>query len=264
MKVISLIITSIFLALIPEVLVAQQLVDESIQIGNATTIELSHEYASVNIKTWDKNTVQVIAHLDISDDRTDIFNLNLEKQGKTIILNTSIDADIIRELCKENKYPAQTKDDKGENTKISCNVICGFQVNIKIDVYIPKTLDIDLKSVYGTTKLFDISQKVNVFNEYAEIDVIFDKVVAGSSVHSTYANVDVFIPTTESVRIDASTDFGKIFSDIDDYTVNTSSEFDFGQNGSLKIGTATKNLQIESNYQNIYIRSKKKLKRLTN
>lgn len=243
---------------------AQKEISKTLEIGNAKRIELSHKYAQVKIKTWDKNYVEVKAHLDIYDDQYDIFNLSLTKQGNIINLKSDLDIENLKTPSKSvNIGKSGSNEDCDEDMHVN-GVRNGYQVMVDIEVFIPKSLEINVESTYGSVKAFDISEKINIQNTYADIDIIFEGLVTGSSLKSTYSNIDVYLPKAESARIHADTGYGKIYSDLDNYKITNTSQYNFGQEAFITLGSGQKSLNLESGYQNIYIRTKAKLPRITN
>lgn len=245
---------------------AQKKINKTIDVGNASKIELSHEYAKVKIKTWDKNYVDVAVHLDIHNDQYDIFHMSLDKKGNSIVLDTHLD---IEDLQKDdqsiNLYNRGTSIiTNGCSNKNDTDEHTAYQIIVDLEVYVPKNLEISVKSTYGAVDAYDISQKITVDNIYSNVDIVFETLVSGSSLESTYSNVDVYLPSTESARIHADTGFGKIYSDLDDYELTNPNDYHMGQEAHITLGSGQKTLNIDAGYQNIYVRTKEKLPRISN
>ncbi len=246
----------------------QKVSTETLEIGNASKIKLSHEYAQVKIKTWDKSYVEVNTTLDIPKDQYDVFKFDLDKRAQTIHLTTSLDiekVDCNKEKINIKKTNTTTTDD-GQCTNVTYvnGIKVGCTVEVSIEIYVPKGLAIEAESTFGSIKAYDIQQKINIQNTYADVQVIFDKLIDGSSLESTYASVDIHIPKKESAQIYADTGFGKIYSDLEDYEISNEEGFHFGQEATLKLGGGAKSLRLDSGYQNIYIRTEDKLPRISN
>lgn len=114
----------------------------------------------------------------------------------------------------------------------------GHDVDIVLDIKVPKGMATDIVSVYGIVELKDLQQSMEL------------------TATSTYGGVDAAINTTQVGELYATTDYGQIYSNLDiKFKGDGLVQRDFHTEVMARPGKGPK-YSFESKYGNVYLRKK--------
>lgn len=227
----------------------QEVVTKSYTVKKSDRIELAFKYPElVQIKTWDKNEVQIMATLNINGgENNDSFELTAdEKRG---VLNISSKIKGIGKFKNANYYISRKKDDDddGEDVIISKNGTNitigsggnsrynGVRVSVILEVTVPKGAVLDVNAQYGMVEVMDLPKDITVKAKYGGADISLSE----SSVESLWA----------------ATSWGQIYA-------NLSQKMSIGGNdmpgkemtARIKDGRGDKSVKVDSEYGNVFLR----------
>jgi hypothetical protein len=225
------------------VVLAQTPVNKTYPVKQGQKISLRFDFPElVKISTWDKNEISITGSVSINGgENDDAFEL-LESNSVNII---SIESKIrnLKELPhritivnKGEKITFKTKadyqkycEDNGKNFNMRSE---GVDMDILLEVKVPKSTEVTLESVYGM---------VEVKNYYGPL-----------TVEATYGGVDVAVQEKATGELKAETDFGQIYSNLD-FKFSGSEFKDFHTEIFTKPGNGPR-YSFESKYGNVYLR----------
>jgi hypothetical protein len=233
----------IIICLFTGALAAQTPVNKSYPVSAGQKISLRFDYPElVKISTWDKNEISVGGSVSINGgENDDAFELLHYTSGNTIHIENKI-----RNL-KELPHRI-TVVDNGEKvtfkTKADYQKYCeehgrhfnqrseGVDMDILLEVKVPKNLEVKLESVYGMVEVKNYAGPLTV--------------------EATYGGVDVTVPERTMGELTAETNYGQIYSNLD-LKFSGSAFEDFHTQVSAKLGSGPK-YSFESKYGNVYLR----------
>lgn len=239
-------------------------------------IEFDFERANVNLKTWDKNEILIkgIASINVGEN-DDSFKIKVKETADKISIETFIKdfKNIPRYnvlhigknkgvFKKDSKGRAAMRAFKKKYRDEDCNFYSdgdGVDVEIELEIYVPKKSKLKSHSLYGVIKLTDVSASLDIENTYGSIEAILASYNFNQTInlHSTYGFVDLTISESSKVDVSMKTGYGEIFTDMDierEGKAPVQRSFGAKVKGSLNGGGMAVNL--EANYQNIYLRKK--------
>jgi hypothetical protein len=226
---------------------AQTEINKTIPVTKGQTLRMKFDYPSpVKISTWDKNEILVTGTVSINNgEHDDKFQLNVSTSGNTIYIRNEIkDMEDIpqRITIKEGdtKIVFRSKSDwkkyQEEHGK-SNNVNMGIDMEIELEIKVPRNIQTDLECVYGLVEVKEFTGPL--------------------SVQATYGGVDASITEKNVGELVAETNYGNIYSNLD-MTVNKDNarEEDFHILVRANLGSGP-NYRFESPYGNVYLRKSK-------
>jgi hypothetical protein len=231
------------MSLVTGVLIAQTPVNKSYAVTPGQKISMRFDYPElVKISTWDKNEISIEGLVTINGGESDdAFELLQSVSGNIIRIENKIRN--LKELPQRititrgvEKITFKTKADYKkyceEHGKEFNQTSWGVDIEVLLEVKVPKNMETQLESVYGM---------VEVKNFLGPL-----------SVDATYGGVDVAVQEKTTGELIAETGYGQIYTDLT--AKFTGSQFkDFHTVVSIKPGNGPR-YSFESKYGNVYLR----------
>lgn len=223
---------------------AQEKKTQTYQLKGVDKISLQFEYPHViKIKTWDKNEVQIISHLDINDGK-DNENFTLTDRSSHNVLS------IVSKLKGLGRYEnvymnvKDGVDKNGNNTRDATRVSLrkkgretsrGVEVLIELEIYVPKNIPLEIDAKYGI---------VEVINAPDELEIM-----------AKFGGADLSIKESDLKYLSATTSWGQVFS-------NLNKKFKFKGNDMLGKEMHAEisgngrgsSIKVETEFGNVFIR----------
>lgn len=182
---------------------AETVINKSYPAERGQQVILKFDYPIVKISTWDKNEISVTAHININDDENDsAFELEGQVENGAVVIRDHIkDMDKLprRYTIVRNgvKTVYKTKEQyvelgKGNGVQQSYD---GLDMNIVIEVKIPAYCTTKVDAIYGIVEMTN-------FNAPVTID-------------ATYGGIDATVAPANIGKIQATTQYGQIYSNLD-------------------------------------------------
>lgn len=200
-------------------LFAQKKVTENYATNNVLKVAINLKFAKdIQLKNWNKNTVKIEAEVNINNNTAnDKFSLQQKITGKTLEIKSDYD-----DLFKKNKTIIYGYSKRGKNYS-SHN-----KVEVNYVVYIPKNVELTVKSISGDVKTGSINNKlkVNLVSGDIEIKEHFSSVdlktvsgdvniaVSNEEVNAETVSGDIDIAISDA-KFKAETVSGDVYSDLD-------------------------------------------------
>lgn len=223
---------------------AQTAIDKTIPVTKGQNIRIKFDYPSpVKISTWDRNEISIKGTVSINNgEHDDAFKLDVRTSSNTIMIRNEIenmdqiphritirDGDtkiVFRNKSEFRKY----QEEHGQAN----NVNMGIDLDIEIEIMVPKNIQTDVECVYGIVEIKEF--------------------VGPLSVQATYGGVDVALDEKNVGELVAETNYGNIYSNLDlNVNGDNAREEDFH---TLVRATPGKgpSYRFESPYGNVYLR----------
>lgn len=233
----------LILVTIGQVLLAQTPVNKSFPLPAGQQVNLFFDHPElVKVSTWDKNEIGLTGTVMVNNgENDDAFSITSSTSGNTLYIRGEMvnlkslpkritihrDGTTITFKSKEeyNKYAAAN----GRDFNMMSN---GVDIEIILEVKVPKNVMTNLKSVYGM---------VEVRNFDGPIDVV-----------STYGGVDASLNTQTTGELVAETHYGQIYSNLDIKFTEGEEKY-FHSLVRAKPGNGPKKT-FECKYGNVYLR----------
>lgn len=218
---------------------AQTTVNKSYPARSGQQVILKFDYPKVKVSTWDKSEVSVIAHVSINDGENDSAFLLEEKESNGAI----VISDRIKDM---DKLPRRyTVVQGGKKTVFKSKEAYqssglgaveryseGSDIDITIEVKIPAFCITDINAVYGIVELNDFNASVNI--------------------DATYGGIDATLVPARTGKLQATTSYGQIYSNLN-LKLTNHSEHDFFNSITARPGTGPA-YSFTSTYGKIYLR----------
>lgn len=222
---------------------AQTRIDKTITYQKGQTIQVKFDYPRlVKISTWDKNEVSITGTVSINGgENDDAFELITSSSGNNISIKNKIknmDGLPQRVTVYENgnkivfRNKAEWKKYEEEHGK-SNRVNMGIDMEIMLEIKVPRNADTFVESVYGMVEVRDFTGPLTV--------------------QATYGGVDASLSEKSIGEIIAETNYGNIYSNLDIKLGDHAREEDFHTYVSAKPGSGP-SYRFESPYGNVYLR----------
>ena len=226
---------------------AQTAINKTIPVTKGQSIRLKFDYPSpVKISTWDKNEIQITGTVSINGgEADDHFELIVSNSGNTVYVRNEIrDMDNIphrititngdTKITFRNKIEWQRYQDEHGKSSI---VNMGVDLDIELDIKVPRNIDTDLECTYGIVEVREFNGPL--------------------SVQATYGGVDASLIEKNVGELVAETNYGNIYSNLDmDVNKDSAREEDFHMLVRANLGNGP-NYRFESPYGNVYLRKSK-------
>jgi hypothetical protein len=225
---------------------AQTPVNKVLPVKGGQKISMRFDYPElVRISTWDKNEISIQGTVSINGgENDDAFELITSTDGNVVSVKNEIKNmknlphritvhDGAQKIVFRNKE--EMKKYQQENGVISYNrVSYGLEMEIVLDIKIPRNTETDIESVYGMVEVKDF--------------------VGPLSVVATYGGVDAALAERTVGEIIAETNHGEIYTNLDTkFTGEASRQGDFHTYVSAKPGNGP-TYTFDSKYGNVYLR----------
>jgi hypothetical protein len=232
--------------LLPLSVTAQTKLSKMIPVSSSTQrINMHFDYPElVSVSTWDRNEISVEGTISINGgENDDAFLFEHDVNGNIIDLHATIrnlkdlpqritvftdgKKIMFRDKSEFRKY--QEEHGKGYNT-----VSWGADIEVKLNIKVPKGMDTRIESTYGMVEVRDFSGPLTV--------------------EATYGGVDAALAEKSTGEITAETNYGEIYTNFDSkFGDGGYTKGDFHTFVSAKPGNGPR-YSFESKYGNVYIR----------
>lgn len=226
---------------------AQTAIDKTIPVTKGQTIRMKFDYPNmVRVSTWDKNEISIKGTVSINaGENDDAFKLDIKNSSGTIFIRNEIEnmdripqRVTIREGASKIVFrnKSEWKKYQEEHGK-SDNVNMGIDLDIELDIKVPRNFETDVECVYGMVEIREFNGPLTV--------------------QATYGGVDAALVEKNVGELIAETNYGNIYSNLDlDVNKDGAGEEDFHVLVRANPGTGPR-YKFESPYGNVYLRKGK-------
>ncbi len=230
---------------LPLTLVAQTKINETIPVQAGQKINMHFDYPEVvRVSTWDRNEISVQGTVSINGgENDDSFLFEHSTNGNTVNISSIIkDLKSLPQRITINrdgqkimfKDKAEFKKYQEENGKTYSTMSWGADIDIQLEIKVPKNFNTRVESVYGMVEVKDFAGPLTV--------------------EATYGGVDASLVERNAGEIVAETNYGEIFTNLDaKFGGEGAQSRDFHTYVSAKPGNGPR-YSFESKYGNVYIR----------
>jgi hypothetical protein len=223
---------------------AQTQVNKSIPVQSGQNIVMHFDYPElIRVSTWDKNEISIQGTVSInSGENDDAFLLESSTSGNVVSIKSEIKnlknlpqrVTVVRDGQKMIfKDKAALKKYQEENGKGYDVMSWGSDMDIVLEIKIPRNVNTRVESVYGMVEISSFNGPLTV--------------------EATYGGVDAAVTEKTIGEITAETNYGEIYTNLDTKFGGDKSDQDFHTYVSAKPGSGPK-YSFESQYGNVYIR----------
>ena len=215
------------------------IVDKKFDVKFDAKLIIDHEYGKVRCKNWDQNTIAVKVTVRVKTDDSKIA----EKIINKIIVDVDGSTNKVEALCDLNQRLNGNK---------------GFQVSIDFDIYMPRTINLQLNQKFGSTYIQSISGSSDISVEYGsleigdlssdenQLDIEFSEAnitnISSGEIEISYSKFNLHSADNISVKSD--------YSDISFDTASIISLEQEGGNANIgEVGT----LNVETDFSNLVV-----------
>lgn len=224
----------------------EEVVTKSFPVKKSDKVTLEFKYPElVQIKTWDKNEVQIKSTVFINDGKdNDSFELNSETNRDGITITSQIKD--IDKFKNGNYYVGGRNDDDGDVT-ISKNGQSitvgsgrggrydGVRISVVLEIMVPKEAELSVNAQFGLVEVIDLPKTISVEAKFGGADIT----LLESSIESLWA----------------ATSWGQIYA-------NLSQKMRIGGNdmpgkemtARIKEGIGNKSIKVDSEFGNVFLR----------
>ena len=222
---------------------AQTTINKSFSTDKNQKISLKFDYPElIKISTWDKPEVQILGTVNINENESnEAFQIKESKEGNSLIIEGKI-----AEMKSIPRWIKVEKDNKKlifktreeyqkyckENNVTFNSMNNGVDVDIKLEIKVPKSLMTQIESQYGLVEVRDFGGTINV--------------------NAIYGGIDATVLDKNIGKLSAETYFGQIYSNLDTKFTGKDSD-DFRTLVTATFGNGPQ-YNLESKYGNIYLR----------
>ncbi|MEQ8424479.1 MAG: hypothetical protein RIA63_07200 [Cyclobacteriaceae bacterium] len=234
--------------LLPIGMWAQTAVNKSIPVKSGQTISMKFDYPElIRVSTWDKNEISIQGEVNINNgENDDAFELSTSNTGNTVYVENRISnlKDLPQTITIKDgsqKVIFKSRDEyrkyKNENGERYDRVSWGVDIDITLEIKVPKNTETSIVSVYGTVEVKDFSAPLSVVAKYGSVDVALNEKSVG--------------------ELSAETNYGQIYSNLDiKFDSDRFREKDFYTFVTAKPGSGPR-YDFEAKYGNVYLRKSK-------
>lgn len=228
---------------------AQTPVNKTIAVRSGQSVSMHFDYPElVKVSTWDKNEIAITGEVSINaGESDDAFQLLTDNSGSVISIRNEIRnmKGIPHRVTvvidgQKMKFRDKTEWKKyQEEHGVKANMVnMGVDMDIELEIKVPRNMDTRIKAVYGMVEVRDFQ--------------------APLSVEATYGGVDAALTEQNVGELIAETNYGRIYSNLDFKPDKSNSrEEDFHLYVAAKLGTGPR-CRLESQYGNVYLRKASK------
>ncbi|MDQ2656918.1 MAG: hypothetical protein M3Y60_05815 [Bacteroidota bacterium] len=224
---------------------AQRVINESIAVKSGETLSMHFDYPKlVRVSSWDGNEISIQGTVSINGgENDDAFILENNKSENVISVRSEI-----RDLKKlpqritivdEGKKimfrdEAELRKYQAENGRTYQRMSWGPDIDIQLEVKVPRNMATNITSVYGMVEVQNFSGPLTV--------------------EAIYGGVDASLTEKSIGEITAETNYGQIYTNLDvAFTGDKVTSRDFYTFVSAKPGQGP-HYSFESKYGNVYLR----------
>jgi len=236
---------TLFLVLLAVKVFAQTDVNKTIAFQSGQTITMHFDYPKlIKVSTWDKNEISIQGMVSINaGESDDAFELITSNTGSEVTVRNEIHN--MKNLPQRitvnrdgQKMVFKTKADykkwADQNGKDYNMMSCGLDMDIVLEIKVPRNVETYVESVYGMVEVKEFSGPLKV--------------------EATYGGVDAAVSERSTGEITAETNYGQIYSNLETkFGGPGMKEEDFHMVVSSKPGNGPQ-YRFESKYGNVYLR----------
>ncbi len=224
---------------------AQTPINKSIAVQSGQKIAMHFDYPElIRVSTWDKNEVLVTGTVSINGgENDDAFELQTSASNNTILVRNEIRnmkslpqrITVVRDGQKMVfKSKADYKKYADQNGKDYNVMSSGVDMDIMLEVKVPRNIETRVESVYGIVEVRDFTGPLTV--------------------EATYGGVDAALTERATGELTAETNYGQIYTNLEmKFSGDAVQEGDFHTSVSAKPGSGPR-YSFESKYGNVYLR----------
>ncbi|PZR38657.1 MAG: hypothetical protein DI538_09140 [Azospira oryzae] len=221
----------------------QTVINKVIPVKGGQKIVMHFDYPQlIKVSTWDKNEIAITGKVSINAGENDnAFILENSESGNVISIRSEIKD--MKNLPRryvvtrgEQKIVFKDKSDfkkyQTENPGAYNSLSMNVEIEIVLEVKVPKNMDTRVESVYGMVEITDFTGPLTV--------------------DATYGGVDAALQEVSTGELIAETNYGQIYTNLNLKFIGNKEE-DFHTYVSAKPGKGPR-YSFESKYGNVYIR----------
>lgn len=222
---------------------AQTNLNKTVTVQPGQKIKMKFDYPElIKVSTWDKNEIQITGSVSINGgENDDAFKLETSSSSGMIDVTGEIHG--LKSLphrvtvsYKGSKMMFKSEADfkayKKEHGLEFNSMNWGPDIDIFIEIKVPKNIVTDVHSTYGTVEIKNFNGPLKVESTYGKVDAAMDEKLVG--------------------ELTATTNYGEIYTNFT-AKFNGVEERDFHTVVSAKPGTGP-SYSFESKYGNVYLR----------
>ena len=222
---------------------AQTAINKSFPTDKIQKLSLKFDYPQlIKISTWDKSEVQILGTVNINEnENNNAFQIKESKDGNSLVIEGK--------MSEMKNIPHRITVQKGsqklifksreeyqkyckENNVTFSSMTDGVDIDIQLEIKVPKSLATQIESQYGLVEVKDFGGTINV--------------------NAIYGGIDATILDRNVGKLSAETHFGQIYSNLDAKFTGKDSN-DFRTLVTTTFGNGPQYI-LESKYGNIYLR----------
>lgn len=227
---------------------------QSISLDGAKAVHIYAAFSSVSVTTGGTDAVKVDHTLTVDGaDRPDLRHLSVERiDGVLHLREIKPTAELLKAEFASPKGGMNTG--AGEGGK---GVFNNVMVDAVLKVVVPAGIPVTVETKYGGIEAVNVGDLVSARARYGEVKAIFSSVKpqSGLELYSNYGAVEVTIPAGWGTKLDLTTEYGELFTnltiDVDDAQ---SKEKDFYHRLIGTIGGGGKTIKCTAPYGDVYLR----------
>lgn len=229
---------------LPEKICSQTPVNRTIPVQAGQKVTMHFDYPElIRVTTWDKNEISITGTVSINGgENDDAFVLDHSVSGSTISIKNEIKnmKDLPHRITVWRDGQKMMFRDKEafqkyqqENGRTFEQQSWGVDMDIILEIKVPRNAETRVESVYGTVEIKNF--------------------VGPLAVVSTYGGVDAALTEKSVGQLNAETNYGEIFSNLDTKFGGKIEDENFHTQVSATPGTGPR-YSFESKYGNVYLR----------
>lgn len=222
---------------------AQTAINKSFPTDENQKLSLKFDYPQlIKISTWDKSEVQILGTVNINEnENNNAFQIKESNEGNSLVIEGK--------MSEMKNIPHRITVKKGsqklifksreeyqkyckENNVTFSSMTNGVDIDIQLEIKVPKSLATQIESQYGLVEVRDFGGTINV--------------------NAIYGGIDATILDRNVGKLSAETHFGQIYSNLDAKFTGKDSN-DFRTLVTTTFGNGPQYI-LESKYGNIYLR----------
>jgi hypothetical protein len=224
---------------------AQTIINKTIPVQKGQKLKMKFDYPElVKVTTWDKNEISLEGRVSINGGESDdAFKLDINTSGTEIVIRNEIEnmdalphrITVMRDgekMIFKNKAEWRKYQDEHGGKHSMMNE--GVEMDIQLDIKVPKNMETYVESVYGLVEVKDFTGPLTV--------------------EATYGGIDASLTEKSLGELIAETNYGHIYSNLSvKFDGSNMRDEDFHTLVSVKPGTGPR-YSFESKYGNVYLR----------
>jgi hypothetical protein len=224
---------------------AQTKIDKTVPLSKGQTIRMKFDYPDVKISTWEGNEIKIGGTVSINGGESDdAFKINVRTSANSIVITNEIEnmEGLPKRITVHEGDTKMVFKDKSDWKKYqethgrSNNVSMGIDMEIHLEIKVPRNIDTDIEAVYGMVEIPEFTGPLTV--------------------QATYGGVDASLNEKNVGELIAETNYGNIYTNLEmKVSQDNAREEDFHTLVRANLGTGPR-YRFESPYGNVYLRKK--------